>query len=409
MAERSFVIIGASMAGGRAVEALRAEGFDGRITLIGEEPVQPYERPPLSKEFLRGEQPIDKAFLRQEQWYRDNAIDLILGMRAERIDADDRVVSLADGSRVAFDALLLATGARPRGLDVAGTGLDGVFMLRTVQDSSAIAARLGPGTRVVVVGAGFIGAEVAASARLMGCEVTVVEIFAVPLQRALGEEVGAIYGQVHRDHGVDLRLNSEVAAIHGDGSVSAVELTGGERIDADVVIIGVGVEPNIELARDAGLECDNGIVVNERCETSVPGIYAAGDVANHPNPILGARIRVEHWQNAQNQGAHAGKAMLGSAEPFSEVPWFWSDQYDLNLQMAGHPLRWDRIVRRGSLEERKGCAFYVDGERLVAAVGFNAGKDVRAARALIAAGITPADDVLADTSTDLRALSKPST
>jgi 3-phenylpropionate/trans-cinnamate dioxygenase ferredoxin reductase component len=406
MTSPGIVVVGANLAGGRAVETLRAEGYDGTITMIGDEPIQPYERPPLSKEFLRGEQPIDKAFLRTEQWYRDNTIELRLGVRAEHLDIKGHSVSLSDGSKVAWNKLLLATGARPRRLDVSGSDMPGVLLLRTVVDAIAINDQLKPGARVVVIGAGFIGSEVAASARMKGCEVTIVEIFDVPLQRALGPEVGAAFTSLHLDNGVTLRLGTQVKAFRGDTWVRTVELSDGTTLEADVVIVGVGVVPNVEVAEDAGLVCNDGIVVNELCKTSAPDVFAAGDVANHPNPILGHRIRIEHWQNAQNQGAHAAKTMMGSTEPYSEVPWFWSDQYDLNLQMAGHPVKWDRIVVRGSLQDRKGCAFYMDKGRMIAAVGLNSGKEVRGAKALIAAGITPSDAALADTGTDLRALAK---
>lgn len=401
------VIVGASMAGGRAAEALRGAGYDGRLVLIGDEPVRPYERPPLSKEFLRGETPIDKAFLRAQEWYTDNAVELMLDARAESLDVEARTVTLTNTEMLRWDRLLLATGARPRTLDVPGGMTPGVFTLRTAHDAITIGEHLKPGARVVVVGAGFIGAEVAASARMLGCDVHVVETLDVPLKRALGEEVGRVYAQIHRDNGVILHLGVNVESIVGETWVNAVVLSDGTRLDADVVIVGVGVEPNVELAETAGrISCSNGILVNERCETSAPGVYAAGDVANHPNPILGEHIRIEHWQNAQNQGAHAGKAMLGAQEPFSEVPWFWSDQYDVNLQMAGHPTTWDRTVTRGSLEERDGVVFYLNKTRMVAAVGLNRGKDVRASRALIAAAVAPDDAVLADPSTDLRALAK---
>ena len=406
MVDGPIVIVGASMAGGRAAEAIRAAGYEGPVTLLGDEPVQPCERPPLSKEFLRGEQAISKAFLRPEEWYRENDIELMLDVRAQSVSVRDHTVSLADGAVLPWEKLLFATGARPRLLSAPGGDAPGVLTLRRIEDAIAIADHLKPGARVVVIGAGFIGAEVAASARAMGCEVTLVEMLAAPLQRALGEQVGAVIAQVHRDNGVMVRLGVDVARIQSDTWVRSVELQDGNVLDADVVIAGVGVEPNVELAVDAGVACDDGIIVNEFCETGTAGIFAAGDVANHPNPILGARIRIEHWQNAQNQGAAAGKVMAGVREPFSEVPWFWSDQYDLNIQMAGHPVRWDRLVVRGSLDERKGCVFYLDGDRLVAAVGLNAGKDVRAARTLIAAAITPSDVELADLSTDLRALAK---
>jgi 3-phenylpropionate/trans-cinnamate dioxygenase ferredoxin reductase subunit len=406
-ASKSIVIVGANLAGGRAAEELRKQGFDGRITLIGEEPHRPYERPPLSKEFLRGEQPLEKAFLRPESWYPENNVELLLGMRAERIDLRGRKVSLHEGSAISYDALLLCTGGRPRQLQSPGASLDGIMTFRNVDDAVALSDRLKPGARIVVVGAGFIGSEIAAGARTRGCEVVVLEAEPVPLVRALGEELGRIHGQIHRDNGVDLRTGVKVEGFEGDGHVRRV-LTSAGPIDADFVVVGVGIMPNVECAQDAGLEVSNGIVVDELCRTSAEGVYAAGDVTNHPNPIMGERIRVEHWQNAQNQGMAAARSMLGGTEPFREVPWFWSDQYDINLQMAGHPLHWNKLVYRGDVEARAFSAFYLNDNKLVAAVAFNKGKDVRGARALIEAGISPPADVLADESTDLRALAKQS-
>ncbi|MGZ4145498.1 MAG: NAD(P)/FAD-dependent oxidoreductase [Actinomycetota bacterium] len=404
----SIAIVGANLAGGRAAETLRAEGFDGRIALIGEEPHRPYERPPLSKEFLRGEQPLDKAFLRAEEWYADNEVELLLGVRAERIDLGDRAVELAGGNRVSYDKLLLCTGGRPRMLPIPGATLPGIATFRTMGDARALSDVLKPGAHVVVVGAGFIGSEIAASARTLGCEVDLFEAEAVPLVRALGEQIGRIHGEIHRENGVRLHTAIRVEGFEGDDRVRRVNTSEGP-FEADVVVVGVGIAPNVELAQDAGLEVKNGIVVDELCRTSAPDVFAAGDIANHPNPYMGEHIRVEHWQNAQNQGAAAARAMLGGTEPFAEVPWFWSDQYDLNLQMAGHPLRWDELVFRGDVDARKFSAFYLDHGKLVAAVGFNKGKDVRGARALIEAGISPAPAVLADESTDLRALATGST
>jgi 3-phenylpropionate/trans-cinnamate dioxygenase ferredoxin reductase subunit len=406
-APKSIVIVGANLAGGRAAEELRKQGFDGKITLIGEEPHRPYERPPLSKEFLRGEQPLEKAYLRPEEWYPENDVDLLLERRATKLDLSERAVEISDGSRISFDALLLATGGRPRQLQSPGAALEGIMTFRNIDDAAALFEKLQPGARIVVVGAGFIGSEVAAGARSHGCEVVVLEAEPVPLVRALGEELGKVHGQIHRDNGVDLRTGVKVEGFEGDGHVARV-LTSEGPIDADFVVVGVGIMPNVELAQDAGIEMTNGIVVDEHCRTSADGVYAAGDVANHPNPILGEQIRVEHWQNAQNQGIAAARAMLGGTDPFSEVPWFWSDQYDINLQMAGHPLHWNKLVYRGDVESRAFSAFYLNDDNLVAAVAFNKGKDVRAARALIEAGISPPADVLSDESTDLRALAKKS-
>jgi len=403
-----IVIVGANLAGGRAVEVLRKQGFDGPITMIGDEPDRPYERPPLSKEFLRGEQPLEKAFLRPEEWYAENNITLLLGKRAERVDLAAKEVEIAGGERVPFDKLLLVTGGRPRALNAPGADLEGITTFRTFRDAQALSPKLQPGARVVVVGAGFIGSEIAAASRTRGCEVVLFEAEAVPLVRALGEDVGKIHGQIHRDNGVDLHTGIKVEGFEGDSHVRRVRrvLTSEGAFDADLVVVGVGIAPNVELAADAGLTVDNGIVVDELCRTSAPDVFAAGDVAKHPNPYNGENIRVEHWQNAQNQGSAAARAMLGDTTPFAEVPWFWSDQYDVNIQMAGHPLRWDRQVFRGDIDARSFTAFYIDKDRLVAAAGFNRGKDVRGARALIEAGITPPDDVLADDDTDLRALAK---
>jgi 3-phenylpropionate/trans-cinnamate dioxygenase ferredoxin reductase subunit len=400
-----IVVVGANLAGGRAVEELRKQGFDGPITMIGEEPERPYERPPLSKEFLRGEQPLEKAFLRPEEWYAEHDIEMLLGVRADRIDLGVRAVELHDGRTVPFERLLLVTGGRPRVLSSPGAELEGITTFRTYEDAAWLSEQLKPGARVVVVGAGFIGSEIAASARVLGCEVTLFEAEAVPLVRALGEQVGQIHGEIHRETGVDLHSGIKVEGFEGDSRVRRV-LTSEGAFDADVVVVGVGIMPNVELAQEAGIAVSNGIDVDEYCRTSAPGVFAAGDVAKHPNPYCGESIRVEHWQNAQNQGAAAARAMLDKGEPFAEVPWFWSDQYDLNLQMAGHPLRWDELVFRGDVDSRKFSVFYLDHGRLVAAVGFNRAKDVRGARALIEARMSPPPAVLADESTDLRALAK---
>jgi 3-phenylpropionate/trans-cinnamate dioxygenase ferredoxin reductase subunit len=400
----TVAIVGASLAGGRAAETLRAEGYEGRILLIGEEPYRPYERPPLSKEVLRGEWPAEKVFLRPAEWYAENDVELMLGTRATMIDLGERMI-MAGGALVPFTLCLLATGGRPRRLGIPGVEL-GVLMLRTMDDAAAIGARLQPGARVVIVGAGFIGAEVASTAAHLGCSVTLLEAAPVPLGRALGPELGAIYAEIIRENGVDLRTGVAIDRFEGSGRAERVVLADGTTFEADVVIVGVGIDPNDELALEAGLEVNNGIVVDEHCRTAVPFVYAAGDVANHPNPILGERIRVEHWQNAQNQGAAAARAMIGRDEPFAEVPWFWSDQFGHNLQMAGHPFRWDRIVTRGAPASRSFTAFYVLDDRIVAAFGVDRGKDVRASRALISSRASIPDDVLADESTDLRALAK---
>ncbi|MEX2393394.1 MAG: FAD-dependent oxidoreductase [Actinomycetota bacterium] len=379
---RTFVVIGANLAGGRAVETLRSEGFDGRIVLIGDEPSRPYERPPLSKEVVRGEKVADEVYLRPASFYEEQDIELRLGVGATALDPSG-TVTLADGAEIAFDACLLATGGRVRTLDVPGVDLAGVHYLRTLEDAIALATALEAKPRVVVIGAGFIGAEFAASARTVGCDVTMIEVLEVPLKRVLGDDIGAAYAQIHRDHGVDVRLGEGVERIEGGGRVEAVVGTSGTRYPADLVVIGVGIAPNIELAQDAGITCDNGIVVDELCRTSHDKVFAAGDVAKRPDVYSGSSIRTEHFQNAQNMGPAAAKAMLGRGEPFREVPWFWSDQYDVNLQMLGYTSPdVDRVVR-GSFDERDAITFYLRGDTIVAATALNRGKDIAATRRLI--------------------------
>jgi 3-phenylpropionate/trans-cinnamate dioxygenase ferredoxin reductase subunit len=403
----TFVIVGGGLAGSVAAGTLRAGGFDGEIVLVGDEVHLPYSRPPLSKVVLRGESDADVCTLRAAPWYAERDIELELGVRAEVIDARDRAVVLESGRRIRYDKALLATGGRARELDVPGFLLDGVHTLRTLDDSLAIRAQLRPGARVVVVGAGFIGAEVAASARVMGCDVTMFEIAEVPLSRVLGAEVGLRYAAIHREEGVVLHTGVGLTRIEGNGSVRRVVATDGSIHDADVVIAGVGIAPDMGVATSSGIEIGNGIVVSDRCETSVPDVFAAGDVALHPNPILGQIIRVEQWQNAQHQGAAAARNMLGHHEPFTEVPWFWSDQYDVNLQMAGLPTASDDVVFRGDNSGRTFSVFYLRDGVLVAVVGLNRTKDVSHGRRLIQEHATVSPDALADESVDLAALGRP--
>jgi len=407
MSGTTFVIVGGGLAGSVAAGTLRAGGFDGRIVIVGDEVHLPYSRPPLSKAVLRGEHDVDVSTLRPASWYAERDIDVELGVRAESVDAGDRVVVLHDGRRIRYDKVLLATGGRARVLDVPGFGLDGVYTLRTRDDSLAIAARLRPGAQVVVVGAGFIGAEVAASARALGCEVTMLEIADVPLSRVLGAEVGERYAAMHREEGVDLRTGVGIARVEGDGKVRRVIATDGSIHEADVVVAGVGIAPDVAVATASGIEIGNGIVVSERCETSVPDVFAAGDVAVHPNPILGRMIRVEQWQNAQHQGAAAARNMLGHDEPFAEVPWFWSDQYDVNLQMAGLPNASDDVVFRGDNTSRSFTVFYLRDGLLAAVVALNRTKDVSQGRRLIQERAAIGAAVLADESVELAGLGTP--
>jgi 3-phenylpropionate/trans-cinnamate dioxygenase ferredoxin reductase component len=400
---RTVVVVGANVAGGRAVEALRSDGFDGRVVLIGAEPDRPYERPPLSKEVVRGEVQGDSVFLRPPQWYDEQEIELRLGGRVRQLDPSGSVV-LEDGTSLAFDACLLATGGRVRTLDVPGSELQGVHYLRTLQEANGLCTELARKPRVVVIGAGFIGAEIAASARMLGCEVTIIEVLDVPLLRVLGEEIGRVYAQIHRDHSVDLRLAEGVERFEGAGRVEAVVGTSGTRYPADLVVVGVGIAPNVELAEAAGIVCDNGVVVDERCRTSAANVFAAGDVARRPDVYSGGLIRPEHFQNAQNQGPAAARSMLGSGEAFQEVPWFWSDQYDSNLQMLGYTTPDKERVLRGSLESREFTAFFLEGDRVVAAIALNRGRDIAPTRRLIERRVTVDRRKLADDGVALKDL-----
>ncbi|HYZ90930.1 MAG TPA: FAD-dependent oxidoreductase [Actinomycetota bacterium] len=398
----TFAVVGASLAGGRAVETLRDEGFDGRVVLIGAEPDRPYERPPLSKEVLRSESKPDSVFLRDDSWYAEHDIELRLGTTVTSLAPGE--LRLDDTSTLSFDACLISTGGRVRTLDVPGVELPGVGYLRTLRDASALATRFAQRPRVVVVGAGFIGAEVAASARTLRCDVTMIEVLEVPLARVLGEDLGRLYAQIHRDHGVDLRLGEGVERFEGSDRVEAVVGTSGTRYPADIVVIGVGIVPNVELADAAGIDCDNGILVDDRCRTSMAGVFAAGDVANRPDDYSGGRIRVEHFQNAQNQGPAAARNMLGRDTPFQEVPWFWTDQYEVNLQMLGHPSAGAERVVRGDPASRDFVALYVRGGNVVAAIAMNRGKDIAAARRLIERKITVDTARLGDEDVALRDL-----
>jgi 3-phenylpropionate/trans-cinnamate dioxygenase ferredoxin reductase component len=369
--ETTFVIVGASLAGAKAAEALRQEGFDGRVILVGEEAERPYERPPLSKDYLRGEAGRDKVYVHDEQFYERQAIELRTGTRAIAVEANSSAVVLGDGERLRYDALLLATGAARRRLPVPGADLEGVQYLRTVEDSDGLRAAISAAGRVIVIGAGWIGSEVAASARQMGAEVALVAVSQVPLERVMGPEVGGIYRDLHTEHGVELHFGVGVEALVGSTTVTGVRLADGSTVDGDLVIVGVGVAPRVELAESAGLAIDNGIVVDEQLRTSAPNIYAAGDVAHAWHPRFRERLRVEHWANALNQGPAAARNMLGANQPYDRIPYFFSDQYDLGMEYSGHAPKWDRVVFRGEPDKREFIAFWLDDQGRVLA-GMNA-------------------------------------
>ena len=368
---QTFVVVGAALAGAKAAETLRQEGFEGRVVLIGSEPDRPYERPPLSKEYLRGEAGREKVYVHDEGFYAEHEIELRTATTVEQIEPGHRELVLAGGERVAYDRLLLTTGAAPRRLAIPGAELEGIHELRTVADSDRLRERLDRGGRLVVVGAGWIGSEVAASARQRGLEVTVVDPLSVPLERVLGSEVGAIYRDIHLDHGVQMLLATGVEAFEGATAVERVRISGGGTIDCDLVVVGVGVTPCTELAQRAGIEVADGIVVDEYLRTSRPRVFAAGDAANAQHPFYGARVRVEHWANALSQGPAAARNMLGRAEPYDRIPYFFSDQYDVGMEYAGHATAWDEVVFRGDPERREFVAFWLQDKRVLAGMNVN--------------------------------------
>jgi NADPH-dependent 2,4-dienoyl-CoA reductase/sulfur reductase-like enzyme len=388
----TYVIVGASLAGAKAAETLRAEGFDGRVTLIGEEPDRPYERPPLSKGYLQGAAERESAFVHPPDWYRDNDVDLRLSTEVTAIDRQARTVRLADGQAVEFTRLLVTTGASARRLGVPGADLDGVLYLRTIADSEALREALRRGGRVVIAGAGWIGLETAAAARHYGCEVTVVEPDPCPLYRSVGPEVGAVFENLHRGHGVSFRFGEGVSELRGADAVGQVVTSSGAELPADLVIVGIGASPNTGLAELAGLELDDGILVDQSLRSSDPDIFAAGDVARAFNPLLGRAIRVEHWANALNGGPAAARAMLGQQVSYDRVPYFYSDQYDLGMETAGlpEPGSYDRVVFRGDADSLEFIAFWLHEGAVVAGMNVNVWDVNDQIQALIRAG-TPVD------------------
>jgi 3-phenylpropionate/trans-cinnamate dioxygenase ferredoxin reductase subunit len=407
--ERTFVIVGASLAGAKAAETLRAGGFTGRVVLIGEEGERPYERPPLSKDYLQDKEGArEKAFVHPAPFYAEQDIDLRLATRITHLDPAARTVTIDGVDVLPYDKLLLTTGSRVRTLNVPGTDLTGVRYLRTVDEADALLAHLRKAADVVVVGAGWIGLETAAAARKHGATVTVVELGTLPLQRVLGDEVATVYADLHRANGVDFRFGASVQEFRGTaGALSSVVLADGTELPADVAVVGVGIQPSTELAVDGGLAVDNGILVDAGLHTSDPDIYAAGDVVNLAHPLLGKRIRVEHWANALNGGKAAGKAMLGEDVVYDRVPYFFSDQYDLGMEYSGYaePAGYDRVVFRGdpSIVDGKApefIAFWVKDGRVLAGMNANVWDVTDDIQALVRAG-------WAGTAVDLQRLADP--
>jgi 3-phenylpropionate/trans-cinnamate dioxygenase ferredoxin reductase subunit len=400
----AYVIAGGGLAGAKAAETLRAEGFDGPVVLIGEETERPYERPPLSKDYLQGKAERETIFVHPQAWYADNQVELRLGSPVTGIDRAAHEVTLADGSRIGYAKLLLATGSSPRRLTVPGADADGVLYLRRVGDSDQIKAAFQTASRVAVIGAGWIGLEATAAARAAGAEVTVLEAAELPLLRVLGREVAQVFADLHRQHGVDLRFGVQVEEISVTGGrASGVRLADGSQVEADVVIVGVGITPNSQLAEAAGLEAGNGIVVDAALKSSDPDIFAAGDVASAYHPLLGRHIRVEHWANALNQPQAAARAMLGQDVAYDRVPYFYTDQYDLGMEYAGYvePGGYDQVVFRGEVDKREFVAFWLSGGRVLAGMNVNVW-DVNDAIQDLVRGGRPVDPArLADTDVPL--------
>jgi 3-phenylpropionate/trans-cinnamate dioxygenase ferredoxin reductase subunit len=402
------VIIGGGMAGGNAAATLRDEGFDGPVVLISREPGVPFGRPPLSKTYLRSEEKLDGWYVRPADWYADHDVELRSGPTVLAVDPAAHTVTLDSGEELGYQKVLIATGGRNRRLRIPGADLPGIHYLRTVAECDAIKREAAPGRRAVVVGMGFIGCEVTASLTQLGVRVTTVFPDRVPLERVLGGEVGAVVGAFHRANGVELLSGAQVAAFEGTGRLEAVVTAAGQRIPCDFAVAGIGIEPDIP---PVAVAQQNGILTDELCRASEPDVYAAGDLANHLHPLFG-RIRVEHYNNAEKQGAAAARSMLGSTAPYDYVHSFWSDQYEHKIEYVGHVARWDEFVVRGSLADGRLIGFYLVDGVVRAAVGLDRGGDpeldlhgeMAACARLVAAQARPAPGVLADERTDLASL-----
>jgi 3-phenylpropionate/trans-cinnamate dioxygenase ferredoxin reductase component len=402
--QQTFVIVGGGLAGAKAAQTLRDEGFDGRVVLLGDEDVAPYERPPLSKDYLRGDAGRDAIWAQEEGWYDAHDVELRTGTHvAEVVPASSEVV-LDGGERIGYDQLLLATGSAAKRIPIPGAELEGVHVLRTVADSDALREALSPGARVVVIGAGWIGCEVAASARQRGAEVAMVAPEEVPLERVLGPEVGAIYRDVHAKQGVELVLGTGVEAIEGNGRASGVRVAGGRILPADVVVLGVGAAPRLELAQAAGLRVEDGVLADDRLRASVPNIYVAGDIARAQHPILGETVRVEHWGTALEQGPVAARNMLGQDVAYDRIPYFFSDQYDVGMEYAGHALTYDRVVFRGDPSTFEFMAFWMRGDRVAAGINVNVWDVNEDIQALVRNGASVSDEALRDPDVQLSGL-----
>ena len=395
----TFVIIGGGLAGAKAVESLRDSDFDGEIILFAEEKHLPYERPPLSKEYLAGKKSLTDFTVQNSDWYRDHSVDLRLGSRVSALNPAEHTVALPDGGTVRYEKLLLATGSASRRLPIPGSDADAVHYLRTYDDAEALNSVLAEGSSLAVVGAGWIGLEVTAAARQRGVDVTVVETAKQPLLAALGEPVGEVFAKLHRDHGVDLRLEAQVGEIATTGGkASGLNMRDGSTVAADAVLVAVGAKPNVELAQDAGLSMgDGGVLVDPSLRTSDPDIYAVGDIAAAEHPLFGGRIRTEHWANALKQPAVAAAGMLGKPGEYAELPYFFTDQYDLGMEYVGHAPSFERVVFRGDVAGREFVAFWLDGDsRVLAGMNVNIWDVLDDVKALINSRSPVDPDRLAD-------------
>ncbi len=406
--DRTFVIIGAGQAGAWAIYGLRDEaGYEGRIVLIGDEDYIPYERPPLSKSAMLGDTSVEDAYFWPREKYDEWNVEMHLGVGAEKIDRAGKIVTLANGEAVAYDRLLIATGTRPRRLPIEGAELGGVHYLRTIADTLAIRNDIPDGGSALIIGGGWIGLEVAGALSKRNCKATVVELADRLCGRAVPPEISDWLLSFHQGHGVDIRLNTGVERLIGEnGRLTAAELPSGEIVDCTLAIVGIGVVPNSELAEEAGLDIDNGVVVDAQGRTSDPDIFAAGDLTNHPNALLGRRIRLESWENAQNQGRAAAKAMADKGEDYTEIPWFWSDQFDANIQMIGLPQSWEQLATRGDTAANEFITFYLKDGRIDGAIAVNYSRDIRMARRLMQAGKQVSADDLSNPDIKLQALLK---
>jgi len=396
-----MVIIGAGHAAGQAAASLRQEKYTGPITIIGDEAHLPYQRPPLSKAYLSGSQEVERVYLRAEKFYQEKEIDLKLSTRATAIDPDAKAVELEDGSKIDYDKLLISTGSRPRLLSIPGSDLGGIHYLRTIDDVDGIRADMHEGANLVIVGGGYIGLEVAAVGIEQGLNVHVLEMEDRILQRVTTPTMSKYYDELHRGRGVQIHTNTGVTGFSGDAKVQKV-MCGDTEFAADMVIVGIGIVPNIELAEAAGIICDNGIVVDDHCQTSNPDIYAAGDCTNHPNALLDRRLRLESVPNAMDQARTSASNMLGGDKSYAAIPWFWSDQYELKLQMVGFSADGNREVLRGDMASNQFAVFYLKDNTVVAADTVNSPKEFMLCKQLV--GKEADSAVLADSTSDLKSL-----